>query len=187
MRILYFFLAFLLTNVANSFSQSQPIEIKGLLAGGYYSSPMQYGISCREYIIWLEITNITKESLVFDTVNIYWQCQGGTLPSKTVKTAEDSGASDPWNKKIKNFVLAPKEKQEFNFSTNGYTRDLIENQGGKPIYFVIIFVKESRLIAGPLMAKLPDLESMPIVLFLDPEKPQEGVSKLKFTFGFPQY
>ncbi|MFH1413059.1 MAG: hypothetical protein ABIG10_03490 [bacterium] len=163
---------------------SQTIKAHGLAASGFYSSPMPHGISCRQYLVWFEIKNTGNKDLVFDTLKVFWQCKGGTLPRTTVKTVGEN--PDPFGKmEIEDFVIKPNESHDFEFDTDGYTNDLLDNKGKKPIYFIFILVKKNKLVVGPYMVKLPDLKDMPQRHFIKSD--DDELFKLKFTKGLPEF
>ena len=167
-------------------AQQQPIEVKGLAAKDYYVSPMPNGISCPQYSIWFEIKNITNQNLVFDTVKVFWQCRGGTFQQITVSSVE-GGDSDPFNPKIKDFVITSGEAHGFEFDTDGYTRDLLQNKGDQPIYFIFVLVKRDKLTAGPFMAELPELKALPDLHYHSIDPKDNTLFKLTFKVGVPKY
>lgn len=174
-------------------SLAQPsIEIKGLAAQSYYINIMPGGLSCPQYLIWLEIKNQTKQDLIFDTMMVYWVCQGGMMGSATLKTAAaDStlpGDFDPFNQRHESFVVKSGATLDFNYNTNGYTGDLLDNKHDKPVYFVFLLLSKKGIVAGPFMAELPNLADLPKAKGYDYIDPQEtGLFKLNFKTGVPQY
>ena len=114
------------------------------------------------YRIDAEVTNKTSKNIEFDSVD--W----GFIPSSgklyevrtyhyTTKTDGSSGRAN----RASPYILAPGQIEKYNFSSDGYTWELIRDTGKEPLKFgMIIMLEDKQLYKIPLI-ELPPVGDLP--------------------------
>ncbi|MFC1629608.1 hypothetical protein ACFL11_00035 [Patescibacteria group bacterium] len=125
------------------------VLISGEVGKGVYFSPGPMG-SDVEYRVDLAVKNTGDEPIAFDALEILFQTESGKSLRSTSASKSDSG-----------FELMPNETKSFNFTTNGYTSQLLLGGKNTILNFVVTVKKGNKTIAGPLMTTLPRLSELP--------------------------
>ena len=144
----------------------QRLNITGQAASGVYTSPI--GSGDLEFHVWITISNAGERPLQFDQIHTFWFSSGGAQPQITQKENEM-------------FIIDPGESDEFHFSTNGYTSQIMRaaSSVNEPVKFGFYLTKGNSTISRRYYAVLPELEKLPRHLYHDRKGKQ--LYKLHFS------
>lgn len=146
--------------------QKDQIEVNGQAASGIYTSPMSGG--GREYHVWIKIKNLSKKPLMFQKIETFWFSSGGGLPQITKKEKAM-------------FIINSGESDEFHFSTNGYTTQILRAalDVNEPVKFSFYLTINEQIVSKKYVVVLPSLDVLPRHLYS--ERQGKEFYKLHFT------
>lgn len=123
--------------------RAERVAVSARVSTGYESGQEEYRVS-------VTISNVGGDSLEFDVAEAAFFPSGGkVLRMPTTSTQRDHV-----------FRLAAGESDKFEWGTNGYTFDLLEDAGAAPLYFRLELKRGLNRVAGPYVAKLPHLSGL---------------------------
>jgi hypothetical protein len=122
--------------------------ILGQVAKGTHFSDKP-GFSQPTYKVMVMLKNVGPNPIAFDSCAVAFQPNGSEsylFGVKIFKGKENKSAAE---------VLAPGQEFTDDFSTDGFTTDLLLAAFGKPISFRIVFINQGKIVFGPYKANLP--------------------------------
>jgi hypothetical protein len=99
-----------------------------------------------QYYVSVKVVNAGKTALRFDNAEgLFMPVNGKPLSEETHPTSSEFG------------VIAPGKSQEFDYVTDGYTRQLLENANPEPLRFGLGLMLKGKLVVDPVVADLPSI------------------------------
>ena len=127
------------------------------------SSPIAYHVK-------MKITNKGKLDIKYDRIfSGFIPPRGKALEMQTYPFVSGARATDS-----NPFTLVPGKTEEYDFTTNGYTMDLLANANGQPLVFVMILLRGEEVVYKTQQVALPpvgDLPSYELTMFGNDVKP----------------
>jgi len=129
-----------------------------------------------QYNVEVRVRNDGPQPVVFDSTVLGFIPAMGQ-PLAVVQTSRDLVNQE----KIILQRLRPREEKTFAFDSDGYTSDLVQRSDPNPLLIEVILRLGSKRVAGPFLAELPPLGSLPEVTQVGtlPEVTQARGFKLK--------
>ena len=150
-------------------SEADNISVSGEMGREIYYPDK--GSALMAYRVKIKIKNAGVKEFIFDKMEaVFSPNRGESLTAGVFMEIKKDG-----NKIIIPIKLSAGEIKDWEFTSNGYTYDLIKNADGEPLKFILKFFLDGKLIAGPYSADLDELNSLPLLGF------GSGGKKLKFT------
>jgi predicted ATPase len=145
-----------------------------LLVSGEMGREIYYpdkGPSLMAYRVKIKVKNAGIKEFVFDKMEAAFSpSRGESLIANIFMEIKKDG-----NKIIVPIKISAGEIKDWEFTSNGYTHDLIKNADDEPLKFILRFFSGGKLIAGPYSADLDELNSLSLLEFGNRGK------KLNFT------
>ena len=140
-----------------------PIQIGLTVRRGFQFNRLAPKLSQPTYEVTVLALNASDTDVAFSRVRVaFIPSNGNSLIIFNVREMPD--------RREENFVLKPGESEKLHVTSNGSTQDLIHDTKNESLQFRVELILENRIIAGPYVAKLPDLGtlreevSVPLVL-----------------------
>lgn len=140
-----------------------PIQIGLTVRRGFQFNHIDPKLSQPTYEVTVLAVNVSDADVAFSRVRVaFMPPKGNSFIIFTVKERPD--------RREENFVLKPGESEELHFTSDGSTEDLIRDTKSESLQFRVELIFADRIIAGPYIARLPDLStlheevSVPLVL-----------------------
>jgi len=144
-------------------AKKESLLVEGEVVRDFYSSFMSTG-SDVEYRVEFRLKNIGDKPLVCDEIEAaFFSFQGTALRMPTYRYDEGKEAEQEAYQTGKRltFELLPGQTEKFEKSTDGYTTDLLTRAQGEPLKFSVALKLNDVLVAGPFVATLPEIQSLP--------------------------
>lgn len=147
------------------FSQVQAQEyqkifsIKAEAFRDFYIAYGSFASSSMQYTVKLVLKNTGQKEITYDEIKVFFSPKEGT-PLR-INTHLSIDQKPNVSEKYELFRLKPGESDERDYSTNGYTSDLLRDAGNDPLMFAIVFVRQGKVVAGPYRTFLPQLQGLP--------------------------
>lgn len=159
MRRISGFLVLLLVIVISGCSQNN-VDIQGEVSSEFYMT-MGYSIASPiAYRVDVVLKNIGNNNLIFDECDAVFTSGVGT-PLIMRSYAIDQSYGKDGSGDHKESIIEKNGKWERNFTTNGYTFDLLADADGRPMKFYILLTRQGEIVAGPYVAVLPKISELP--------------------------
>lgn len=130
-------------------SSGSQIQLTGTVEYGFSYSPVALSSGYPEYNVELLIKNTSDANIIFDLAEgAFLTAEGRGLRSKT--TNIEKGV----------FEIEAGGEKAFEFRTDGYTPQLLEDAKGGGLFFQITLFENEKVVFGPRLAVLPDLLSL---------------------------
>jgi hypothetical protein len=132
-------------------------EIYFNMMGGETGLPLAYHVK-------VYLHNSGTQNILFDEIQgAFVPSQGQPLIQSTFAYDKSKGEALEAYQSSQNTptVLEPGKSLEYNYTTDGYTMDLLATVGNQPLQFHIVLFRHKSVISGPYVANLPDLFSLP--------------------------
>ncbi len=116
------------------------------------------------YHVKVHVKNSGTKKILFDEIQAaFVPSQGQPLIQRTFAYDKSKHESlDAYEKgDNKPSILECGESLDFDYTTDGYTREVLEATGKQPLQFHIVLFRSKSVIAGPYVADLPNLMDLP--------------------------
>lgn len=166
---------------------SDSLVVTGEVSQEHYTSLVSDPLSVPyAYHVTVNVKNAGTAPIVYDAIEAQFIPANGKplgMTQRSVAAGTDSvektGATEP----SLDEELPPNDSKSFDFSTNGYTLELLHNAGDAPLRFAVAFVKNNHAVSDVFVADLPALDELPFYETLEIEK--EKAKPLAFTRASP--
>jgi hypothetical protein len=125
------------------------LEVEGEVKLAYDTNPLGGGGGSQMYRVQVHLTNGTTKTVTYDVID------GAFLVSATQGLHAKSSSVDG-----KAMKLESGEDVYFEFDTDGYTSQLLDEAGGNPLFFAITLLYKEKTVAGMYATQLPKLEAL---------------------------
>jgi len=141
------------------------------------------GVSPMSYEVTVKFTNTTTTPFEFDTVEGAFLPENGTPLANRSHPYDASKQTEPGKysgSDLKSSTVAPGASEVFHFTTDGYTGKLLSDAGNAPLRFGFTVAHRRKIVFGPLVGDLPQLNGLPLRprdpkgAPLDMKKPEAG-------------
>ena len=129
------------------------IQIGLTVRRGFQFNRLDPKLSQPTYEVTVSAVNASDTDVAFNRVRVaFIPSNGNSLIIFNVKEGSD--------RREENFVLRPGESEELRVTSNGSTRDLTRDTKNESLQFRVELLLANRIIAGPYIARLPDLSTL---------------------------
>lgn len=108
-----------------------------------------------QYDVEVRLKNTGSSPITYDALEFAFIAALGE-PLRARQTEHDARTEA-----VKTVTIKPDEEKRWEFTTNGYTNELLRRSQSQPLVFEMSLRLEGRIVAGPFRAELPDLGRLP--------------------------
>jgi len=144
-----------------------PVDVTAKLSRDAYNPMVAQAIPSPEYVVLLTATNASDKPITFNVIKATFANQTtGDGMTSTLMRSEDDVESLPDDRDLaaaaSEFTLEARGSEEHEFTTNGYTMDLITGlEPGDSIVLIVTFIGEDGEDIASYGCSLPDVGELP--------------------------
>lgn len=122
----------------------------------YAPGPMAYHVT-------MLVTNKGKKDIKYDQIiSAFIPPTGNELSMKTSPFVKGKDGSSIKADASNPFILTPGKTENYDFTSNGYTDDLLASANGEPLVFVMIILSNEQVVYKTPKVELPALGDLPM-------------------------